>query len=105
MAFLDAAQRIVLQTGARRLSLTEVAKLAGVGVKSPVEVSAEILATLRYRAEDTFADDLFGARLVPMLWLQPDSQLTKSTFAATRAGYLAGCTTCTWISSPTTRTG
>ena len=27
---LDAAQRIVLQTGARRLSLTEVAKLAGV---------------------------------------------------------------------------
>jgi AcrR family transcriptional regulator len=27
---LDAAQRLVLQTGARRLSLTEVAKLAGV---------------------------------------------------------------------------
>ncbi|MBW8848439.1 MAG: Hsp70 family protein, partial [Burkholderiales bacterium] len=31
------------------------------GVKSPVEVSAEILATLRFRAEDSFADDLFGA--------------------------------------------
>ena len=31
------------------------------GEKSPVEVSADILATLRYRAEDTFGDDLFGA--------------------------------------------
>jgi molecular chaperone HscA len=31
------------------------------GVKSPVEVSAEILATLRFRAEDTFNDDLYGA--------------------------------------------
>ena len=31
------------------------------GVKTPVEVSAEILATLRYRAEDTFNDDLYGA--------------------------------------------
>ena len=31
------------------------------GVKSPVEVSADILATLRYRAEDTFIDDLYGA--------------------------------------------
>ena len=30
------------------------------GVKSPVEISAEILATLRYRAEDTFNDDLYG---------------------------------------------
>jgi len=30
------------------------------GEKSPVEVSAEILATLRYRAEDTFNDDLYG---------------------------------------------
>ncbi len=31
------------------------------GEKTPVEVSAEILATLRYRAEDTFSDDLYGA--------------------------------------------
>ena len=31
------------------------------GVKSPVEVSAEILATLRFRAEDSFNDDIFGA--------------------------------------------
>ncbi|RYF66799.1 MAG: Fe-S protein assembly chaperone HscA, partial [Comamonadaceae bacterium] len=29
------------------------------GAKSPVEVSAEILATLRFRAEDTFDDDLY----------------------------------------------
>ena len=35
------------------------------GVKSPVEVSAEILATLRFRAEDTFTDDLFGTRNAP----------------------------------------
>ena len=32
------------------------------GEKSPVEVSAEILATLRYRAEDTFNDDLYGIK-------------------------------------------
>ena len=32
------------------------------GMKTPVEVSAEILATLRQRAEDSFdADELFGA--------------------------------------------
>ena len=31
------------------------------GDKSPVEISAEILATLRYRAEDTFDDELYGA--------------------------------------------
>ncbi|MBU4500532.1 MAG: Hsp70 family protein, partial [Gammaproteobacteria bacterium] len=31
------------------------------GEKSPVEVSADILATLRYRAEDTFNADLYGA--------------------------------------------
>ncbi|MEO8656799.1 MAG: Hsp70 family protein, partial [Ramlibacter sp.] len=31
------------------------------GSKSPVEISAEILATLRYRAEDTFNADLHGA--------------------------------------------
>ena len=31
------------------------------GEKSPVEISAEILATLRYRAEDSFNDDLVEA--------------------------------------------
>src|SRR5690349_10443405 len=31
------------------------------GVKTPVEVSAEILAKLRQRAEDSFDADLFGA--------------------------------------------
>ena len=31
------------------------------GLKTPMEVSAEILATLRFRAEDTFNDDLYGA--------------------------------------------
>ncbi|MFM7703441.1 MAG: Hsp70 family protein, partial [Rubrivivax sp.] len=31
------------------------------GEKTPVEVSAEILAALRQRAEDTFDDELYGA--------------------------------------------
>ena len=31
------------------------------GRKSPVEISAEILATLRFRAEDTFDNDMYGA--------------------------------------------
>ena len=31
------------------------------GVKTAVEVSAELLATLRFRAEDTFDDDVYGA--------------------------------------------
>ena len=31
------------------------------GLKTAVEVSAEILATLRQRAEDSFDDDIFGA--------------------------------------------
>ena len=31
------------------------------GLKTPMEVSAEILATLRFRAEDTFNDDVYGA--------------------------------------------
>jgi molecular chaperone HscA len=29
------------------------------GAKTPVEISAEILATLRFRAEDTFDDELW----------------------------------------------
>ncbi len=55
------------------------------GVKSPVEVSAEILATLRYRAEDTFDDELFGAVItVPAYFDDAQRQATKD--AATLAG-------------------
>ena len=49
------------------------------GIKSPVEVSAEILATLRYRAEDTFNDDLFGAVItVPAYFDDAQRQATKT---------------------------
>ena len=48
------------------------------GEKSPVEVSADILATLRYRAEDTFDDDLYGAVItVPAYFDEAQRQATK----------------------------
>ena len=46
--------------------------------KTPVEVSAEILATLRYRAEDTFNDDLYGAVItVPAYFDDAQRQATR----------------------------
>ena len=55
------------------------------GVKSPVEVSAEILATLRQRAEDTLGDELVGAVItVPAYFDDAQRQATKD--AATLAG-------------------
>ena len=55
------------------------------GEKSPVEVSADILATLRYRAEDSFGDDLYGAVItVPAYFDDAQRQATKD--AATLAG-------------------
>jgi molecular chaperone HscA len=66
------------------------------GVKSPVEVSAEILATLRYRAEDTFADDIFGAVVtVPAYFDDAQRQATKD------AAELAGLNVLRLISEPT----
>ncbi len=55
------------------------------GVKSPVEVSAEILATLRQRAEDTFGQELYGAVItVPAYFDDAQRQATKD--AAKLAG-------------------
>ncbi len=66
------------------------------GVKSPVEVSAEILATLRYRAEDTFDDDLFGAVItVPAYFDDAQRQATKD------AAKLAGISVLRLINEPT----
>ena len=66
------------------------------GVKSPVEVSAEILATLRFRAEDTFNDDLFGAVItVPAYFDDAQSQATKD------AAELAGLKVLRLINEPT----
>ena len=66
------------------------------GVKSPVEVSAEILATLRQRAEDSFEDDLFGAVItVPAYFDDAQRQATKD------AAQLAGINVLRLISEPT----
>ncbi|MEO6031797.1 MAG: Fe-S protein assembly chaperone HscA [Burkholderiaceae bacterium] len=66
------------------------------GVKSPVEVSAEILATLRHRAEDSFADDVFGAVVtVPAYFDDAQRQATKD------AAQLAGLNVLRLISEPT----
>ncbi len=66
------------------------------GLKSPVEVSAEILATLRYRAEDSFADDLFGAVItVPAYFDDAQRQATKD------AAQLAGLNVLRLINEPT----
>ncbi len=66
------------------------------GVKSPVEVSAEILATLRQRAEDTFDAELYGAVItVPAYFDDAQRQATKD------AAELAGLEVLRLISEPT----
>ena len=66
------------------------------GVKSPVEVSAEILATLRFRAEDSFNDDLFGAVItVPAYFDDAQRQATKD------AALMAGLNVLRLINEPT----
>ncbi|MGJ7506783.1 Fe-S protein assembly chaperone HscA [Variovorax sp. GT1P44] len=66
------------------------------GEKSPIEVSAEILATLRYRAEDTFDDELYGAVItVPAYFDEGQRQATKD------AAQLAGLNVLRLISEPT----
>ncbi|TMH34555.1 MAG: Fe-S protein assembly chaperone HscA [Betaproteobacteria bacterium] len=59
------------------------------GVKSPVEVSADILASLRQRAEDTFDDDLFGAVItVPAYFDDAQRQATKDAAQLARLNVL-----------------
>jgi molecular chaperone HscA len=66
------------------------------GLKSPVEISAEILATLRYRAEDSFDEDLFGAVItVPAYFDDAQRQATKD------AAQLAGIHVLRLINEPT----
>ena len=66
------------------------------GVKSPVEVSAEILAKLRQRAQDTFEDDVFGAVItVPAYFDEAQRQATKD------AARLANLNVLRLISEPT----
>jgi molecular chaperone HscA len=80
--FMDEPGMVMLETRAGR--------------KSPVEVSAEILATLRYRAEDTFDDDLYGAVItVPAYFDEAQRQATKD------AAKLAGLNVLRLINEPT----
>ena len=67
------------------------------GVKTAVEVSAEILAALRQRAEDSFdSDDLFGAVItVPAYFDDAQRQATKD------AAKLAGLNVLRLINEPT----
>ena len=66
------------------------------GEKSPVEVSAEILATLRQRAEDTFNDDIYGAVItVPAYFDDAQRQATKD------AAQMAGLNVLRLINEPT----
>jgi len=80
--FVDKPGKLAIQTRA--------------GEKSPVEVSAEILATLRFRAEDTFNDDLYGAVItVPAYFDDAQRQATKD------AAQLAGLNVLRLINEPT----
>ena len=66
------------------------------GDKSPVEVSAEILASLRQRAEDSLGDELFGAVItVPAYFDDAQRQATKD------AAEMAGLHVLRLISEPT----
>jgi molecular chaperone HscA len=66
------------------------------GVKSPVEVSAQILATLRQRAEDALGDDLVGAVItVPAYFDDAQRQATKD------AAKLAGLNVLRLLNEPT----
>ena len=66
------------------------------GEKSPVEVSAEILARLRQRAEDSFDDDIVGAVItVPAYFDDAQRQATKD------ASKLAGIEVLRLLNEPT----
>jgi len=66
------------------------------GVKSPVEISANILATLRQQAEDSLGDDLVGAVItVPAYFDDAQRQATKD------AAQLAGLNVLRLLSEPT----
>ena len=66
------------------------------GVKSPVEISAQILATLRQQAEDVLGDDLVGAVItVPAYFDDAQRQATKD------AAKLAGLNVLRLLNEPT----
>jgi molecular chaperone HscA len=83
--------RFVAEAGAGMVRIETVA-----GPKTPVEVSAEILANLRFRAEDSFDADLHGAVItVPAYFDDAQRQATKD------AAQLAGLQVLRLINEPT----
>ncbi len=90
----------VTQAGRLPYALADSAGMVKVrtiaGEKSPVEVSAEILAMLRFRAEDSFDDDIYGAVItVPAYFDDAQRQATKD------AAQLAGINVLRLINEPT----
>jgi molecular chaperone HscA len=80
--FIDAPGMVQIRTAA--------------GTKSPVEISAEILATLRQRAEDALGDELVGAVItVPAYFDDAQRQATKD------AAKLAGLNVLRLLNEPT----
>ena len=80
--FIDAPGMVQIRTAA--------------GTKSPVEISAEILATLRQRAEDALGDELVGAVItVPAYFDDAQRQATKD------AARLAGLNVLRLLNEPT----
>jgi molecular chaperone HscA len=80
--FIDAPGMVQIKTAA--------------GIKSPVEISAEILATLRQRAEDALGDELVGAVItVPAYFDDAQRQATKD------AAQLAGLNVLRLLNEPT----
>ena len=66
------------------------------GDKSPVEIAAEILASLRQRAEDSFDDEVFGAVItVPAYFDDAQRQATKD------AAQIAGLNVLRLLNEPT----
>ena len=87
---------LIAQSDAEGAQQGMVAIQTAGGVKSPVEVSAEILATLRFRAEDSFDDDIYGAVItVPAYFDDAQRQATKD------AARLAGLNLLRLINEPT----
>ena len=90
----------VRQAGKLPYSLEDGAGMVQVltreGPKSPVEISAELLATLRQRAEDSFDDLLYGAVVtVPAYFDDAQRQATKD------AAEMAGIKVLRLINEPT----
>ncbi|WP_417284190.1 Fe-S protein assembly chaperone HscA [Comamonas sp.] len=93
---IESPEKLPYQFGADNLSSGVIAIETVDGSKTPVEISAEILATLRFRAEDTFDDELYGAVItVPAYFDDAQRQATKD------AAKLAGINLLRLINEPT----